>query len=85
MGGAPLELLGSLRAIAFDKTGTLTNGEPRIRRISPTTGISKDELMAIAVAVESLSDHPLAQAIARDGHEHVGDRTIPKRFRQVGN
>ncbi|AIT82384.1 MULTISPECIES: heavy metal translocating P-type ATPase [Sphingomonadaceae] len=77
-GGAPLELLGSLEAIAFDKTGTLTMGEPRIEQIIPATGVDKQELMAIAVAVESLSDHPLAQAIARDGRDHVGNRSIPQ-------
>jgi len=77
-GGAPLELLGSLDAIAFDKTGTLTKGEPRIQQIIPAPGVDKQELMAIAVAVESLSDHPLAQAIARDGRDHVGDRSIPQ-------
>jgi len=76
-GGAPLELLGSLDAIAFDKTGTLTNGEPRIRQIIPAPGVPKEELMAIAVAVESLSDHPLAQAIARDGKAHVGTYADP--------
>ncbi|WP_414901804.1 heavy metal translocating P-type ATPase [Sphingomonas flavalba] len=77
-GGAPLELLGSLNAIAFDKTGTLTRGEPRIQRIVPAMGVSTEELMAVAVAVESLSDHPLAQAIARDGRAHAGDRPIPE-------
>ena len=77
-GGAPLELLGSLNAIAFDKTGTLTMGEPRIVQIIPATGVDKQELMAIAVAVESLSDHPLAQAIARDGRDHAGNRSIPQ-------
>lgn len=77
-GGAPLELLGSLNAIAFDKTGTLTKGEPHIRDIIPASGVSVEELMAVAVAVESLSDHPLAQAIARDGRERVGDHPIPK-------
>ena len=77
-GGAPLELLGSLDAIAFDKTGTLTKGEPRIQEIIPAPGVTKEDLMAIAVAVESLSDHPLAQAIARDGRELVGDQKIPR-------
>ena len=69
--------MGSLDAIAFDKTGTLTSGEPRIREIIPASGVSKEELMAIAVAVESLSDHPLAQAIARDGKSHIGDLAVP--------
>ncbi|AIT82370.1 MULTISPECIES: heavy metal translocating P-type ATPase [Sphingomonadaceae] len=77
-GGAPLELLGSLKAIAFDKTGTLTRGEPHIQRIVPAAGVTQEELMAIAVAVESLSDHPLAQAIARDGRDYIGDRMIPE-------
>ena len=77
-GGAPLELLGSLNAIAFDKTGTLTKGEPRIQKVITAPGIEEEELMAIAVAVESLSDHPLAQAIARDGKDYVRNRPIPE-------
>ena len=77
-GGAPLELLGSLDAIAFDKTGTLTKGESRIQQIIAAPGVGRWELMAIAVAVESLSGHPLAQAIARDGRDEVGDHPIPQ-------
>ncbi|RZK03372.1 MAG: heavy metal translocating P-type ATPase [Novosphingobium sp.] len=77
-GGAPLELLGSLTAIAFDKTGTLTMGEPRIEQILPSPGVEVKELMAIAVAVESLSDHPLAQAIARDGREYLRNGSTPQ-------
>ena len=80
-GGAPLELLGSLDAIAFDKTGTLTKGEPHIQEIVPAPGINKQDLMVVAIAVESQSDHPLAQAIARDGRDHVGDRPIPEATR----
>ena len=76
-GGAPLELLGSLTAIAFDKTGTLTKGEPRIQEVIPAPGIRREELMALAVAVESLSDHPLAQAITRDGHSMMGGLSMP--------
>lgn len=76
-GGAPLELLGSLKAIAFDKTGTLTKGEPRIQDIVPAPGADRQELMAVAVAVESLIDHPLAQAIARDGRDYVGEYQVP--------
>lgn len=77
-GGAPLELLGALDVVAFDKTGTLTKGEPRIQEIVPAPGIDKQYLLAVAIAVESQSDHPLAQAIARDGKDHVGDRSIPE-------
>jgi Cd2+/Zn2+-exporting ATPase len=77
-GGAPLEELGSLKALAFDKTGTLTEGRPRITDIVPVDGTSEEELLSVAVAVESLSDHPLAAAIARDGRERLGDRALPE-------
>src|SRR3546814_3590080 len=78
-GGGPLEALGSLNALAFDKTGTLTAGRPRITDIVPATGVDDDELMAIAVAVERLSDHPLAEAIARDGEQFLDEQPIPAR------
>lgn len=77
-GGAPLENLGSLKAIAFDKTGTLTEGRPRITDVVPASGASEDELLETAVAVEQLSDHPLAAAIVRDGRERMGSRDIPE-------
>jgi len=77
-GGAPLEELGSLKALAFDKTGTLTEGRPRITDILPAPGVSEQELVAIAVAVESLSDHPLAAAIVRDGRQTLGTYPIPE-------
>lgn len=77
-GGAPLEELGSLSAIAFDKTGTLTEGRPRITDVVPAKGVDQDELLAVAVGVESLSDHPLAAAIASDGKRQLdGRRSIP--------
>jgi len=72
-GGAPLENLGSLNAIAFDKTGTLTEGRPRITEVVPVRGTREADLLATAVAVERLSDHPLAEAIVRDGAERLGD------------
>ena len=71
-GGAPLEDLGSLRSIAFDKTGTLTEGRPRITDVIATSSVADEELLRVAVAVEMLSDHPLADAIARDGRERLG-------------
>src|SRR5690606_27165869 len=70
-GGAPLEELGSLSAMAFDKTGTLTEGRPRITDVLPVQGVTAEELLTVAVAVESLSVHPRASAIARDGRERL--------------
>ena len=74
-GGGPLENLGSLSAIAFDKTGTLTAGKPRITDVVPAPGVAEDEVLAVAVAVEGLSDHPLARAIVRDGRERLAERS----------
>ena len=65
-GGGPLEALGGLTAIAFDKTGTLTEGEPRVTDVVPADGVSEAELVEAVVAVERLSEHPLARAIVRD-------------------
>ncbi|WP_295559517.1 heavy metal translocating P-type ATPase [uncultured Hyphomicrobium sp.] len=75
-GGAPLEELGSLDAIAFDKTGTLTEGRPRITDIVPVANATESELLATAVAVEQLSDHPLAAAIVRDAKARLGEAGV---------
>ena len=75
-GGGPLENLGSLSAIAFDKTGTLTAGSPRITDVVPAPGVTDKDLLRVAVAVESLSDHPLARAIAKDGRQRLGDDAV---------
>lgn len=65
-GGAPLETLGRVKAMAFDKTGTLTWGAPRVTSVTPATDVPESELIRTLVAVEALSDHPLAEAIVRD-------------------
>ena len=75
-GGRPLEDLGVLTALAFDKTGTLTEGKPRLTHIATLDSLSEHELLKIAVAVESLSDHPLAKAIVRDGKSRLKGEDI---------
>ncbi|MCL4117945.1 UNVERIFIED_CONTAM: hypothetical protein GTU68_053496 [Idotea baltica] len=71
-GGGPLESLGRLSAIAFDKTGTLTEGKPRLTDVVAADGVDTVGLLRIAVAVEALSDHPLAAAVVRDGRAQLG-------------
>ncbi|HTM66358.1 MAG TPA: heavy metal translocating P-type ATPase, partial [Flavipsychrobacter sp.] len=68
-GGKPLEDLGGLKAIAFDKTGTLTEGKPRLTGVIAFNGTTEDELLEIVIAVEQLSDHPLAVAIVKGAKE----------------
>ncbi len=77
-GGGPLENLGRLGAIAFDKTGTLTEGKPRITDVVAHGSATEIELLRYAVAVERLSDHPLASAVVRDGKERLGETVVPE-------
>lgn len=76
-GGGPLENLGALTAFAFDKTGTLTEGKPRLTDVAPAAGVSEADLLAVAIAVEQRSDHPLAAAVVRDGGARLGGASLP--------
>ncbi|MBN1206909.1 MAG: heavy metal translocating P-type ATPase [Myxococcaceae bacterium] len=69
-GGIYLELLGGVNAIAFDKTGTLTVGRPKVLTVAAASGVTRDELLGTAAAVESLSAHPLARAVVDAATEH---------------
>ncbi|MAN04846.1 MAG: heavy metal translocating P-type ATPase, partial [Owenweeksia sp.] len=77
-GGRPLEDLGVLTALAFDKTGTLTEGKPKLTEVVALNKANEDEVLKTAIAVEKLSDHPLAKAIVRDGKERLKDSEIPE-------
>ncbi|MGJ0184260.1 heavy metal translocating P-type ATPase [Corynebacterium glyciniphilum] len=58
-----LESMRTVDAILFDKTGTLTKGEPTVTAITPIDGRDEGEILALAAAAESDSEHPLARAI----------------------
>ncbi|GGF44597.1 heavy metal translocating P-type ATPase [Echinicola marina] len=77
-GGRPLEDLGVLTALAFDKTGTLTEGKPMLTEVVALGDVKEEELLKIAIAVEGLSDHPLAKAVVRDGKERLKGADIPE-------
>ena len=77
-GGRPLEDLGVLTALAFDKTGTLTEGKPKLTEVVALGDVKEEELLRIAVAVEGLSDHPLAKAVVRDGKDRLKGADIPE-------
>lgn len=62
-GGASLEALGALKAIALDKTGTVTEGKPKVKTYKLFNGTADGEFIRIAASLESQSSHPLAQAI----------------------
>jgi Cd2+/Zn2+-exporting ATPase len=72
-GGAYVETPARLQAIALDKTGTLTEGRPRVLEVVPLSGHDEKELLERVAAMESRSNHPLAQAIvAYVQHRGVG-------------
>lgn len=62
-GGAHLEGMGQIRAIAFDKTGTLTIGRPQLMDVVAASGQDELEVLALAASAERSSEHPLATAI----------------------
>jgi Cd2+/Zn2+-exporting ATPase len=66
-GGAHLENLGRLKAIAFDKTGTLTHGQPEVTDmvVFPASGWKEPPVLALTAGAEARSAHPLSQAIVR--------------------
>lgn len=77
-GGAHLETLGRLRALAMDKTGTLTEGRFRVVDCVALNGTPEAELHRVVAAVESRSSHPLAGALlehTRSGEEIIGAAT----------
>lgn len=72
--GEVFERLARARLAFFDKTGTLTLGTPRLRQVTAAAGVTADELLSLAAAVEAHSEHPLARAIAAAG----AVRTLPR-------
>ena len=62
-GGAIIERLARVRAVAFDKTGTLTAGRPRLIDVRPADGYAGDEVLALAASAEQSSTHVLAEGI----------------------
>ena len=62
-GGAHLESLGMVRAVAVDKTGTITRGKPELSALMCAEGVREEELLRIAASVESASSHPIARAV----------------------
>ena len=58
-----LEETGKAKVVVLDKTGTITSGAPVITDVYPAAGVSRDELLMKAYAIESKSEHPLAKAV----------------------
>lgn len=65
-----LEETGKTQIVALDKTGTITSGEPKVTDLVPSDGISEQELLSLALALEVKSEHPLAKAVLQEAQRH---------------
>jgi Cu2+-exporting ATPase len=75
-----LERARNLDIVIFDKTGTLTRGSPAVSEVLATPGITEDDLIARAAAVESNSEHPLAKAIMAEAKRRSVTRLSATNF-----
>lgn len=64
-----LEEAGKVKIVALDKTGTITKGEPEVTGLYPAKGVTENELLNAAYALEAKSEHPLARAIVREAEK----------------
>lgn len=78
-----LEETGKMQIVALDKTGTITSGEPKVTDILPAEGISEEELLEMAYALEKKSEHPLARAILEEAEKRNMLAKEIKEFRAV--
>ena len=75
-GGAYIEQMAAIKAIAFDKTGTLTAGKPQVTEMVSCCELQETQLLTVAATVESRSEHPLAKAIVAEAKRrgiHTGE------------
>ena len=75
-----LEVLKHINTVVFDKTGTLTVGEPAVTDLLPAFGMSEEDLLRIAAALENPSEHPLARAIVKKAADAGISPTVPEHF-----
>ena len=75
-GGAHLEAIAKLRALAVDKTGTITEGKPQVQGVESLNGKTESEILRIAAAIDDHSPHPLAAAVV--AHAKKQGVTFPR-------
>lgn len=75
-GGAHLESVAKLTALALDKTGTITEGKPQVQSIEVLGNYAADDVLKIAAAIDDHSSHPLAKAVV--AHAHAQNISFPR-------
>lgn len=82
-GAEYLERSQKIKTVVFDKTGTLTKGEPSVTDIVTFKGFERDDVLQLAGAVETGSEHPLAQAVVREAKQRRLLLVRPEEFEAV--
>lgn len=82
-GGDALEMVRRIDTVVLDKTGTITRGKPEVTSIKVLNGMDESDLLRIAAAAESQSEHPLALAILEAARNSEIDIPTPSRFDSV--
>ena len=78
-----IETLQSVDTLVVDKTGTLTEGRPILVTVEPADGCDANEMLEAAAAVETLSEHPLAQAIVNGARTRGLEVTAADGFESI--
>ena len=68
-GGAHLESIAKLKALAVDKTGTITEGKPKVQGVEVVGQVSTHDVVRIAASIDTHSAHPLAKAVVQYAEE----------------
>ena len=80
---ASLEIMEKVNTVVIDKTGTLTEGKPTVQRLVVVPAFKTTEVLSYCAALESLSEHPLAQAITSYATEQAAPELIAREFESV--
>lgn len=83
-GGIYMEKLATIDTVVFDKTGTLTVGKPKVVSIIPAFGVTPETVLRIAASAETLSEHPIAQAVVAAAQEEGFEIQRPQLFNAIG-
>jgi P-type Cu+ transporter len=84
-GGEALQRAGDLRTVVLDKTGTVTEGRPTVTDlvVAPSSNRTADEILGAVASLESVSEHPLADAITRHARDRQLEMSTPQGFKSV--
>lgn len=82
-GGEALESAHKIQTVVFDKTGTITEGKPKVTDIITSSDMDNDELLSFAASAEKGSEHPLGEAIVKEGEEKGLDLKKVEKFNAI--